>query len=163
MGVNRLSIGLQAWQDELLKKLGRVHKLDDFLQVYNEARNLGFSNINIDIMFGLPDQTLKDWEETLQNVSMLNPEHISCYSLIIEEGTKFYKMYNDDKLNIPSEEVERNMYAYGIKFLESKGYIQYEISNFCKPEKQCRHNLIYWDLTTICRLWIRSTFLYKWV
>jgi oxygen-independent coproporphyrinogen-3 oxidase len=146
MGVNRLSIGLQAWQNKLLKKLGRIHQVEDFIEVYNGAREAGFNNINIDIMFGLPDQSMKDWKETLDRVVELNPEHISCYSLIIEDGTAFHRLYEKGMLNIPSEEVERDMYSYCIKFLKDKGYNQYEISNFSKKDKECKHNLIYWEL-----------------
>lgn len=146
MGVNRLSVGLQAWQNVLLKKLGRIHEIKDFIEAYNEAREVGFNNINIDIMFGLPDQTMEDLKETLQKVVELNPEHISCYSLIIEEGTIFNKLYDEEKLNVPTEDIERDMYAYCIKFLKDKGYSQYEISNFSKEGRKCKHNLIYWDL-----------------
>lgn len=146
MGVNRLSIGLQAWQNILLKKLGRIHETKDFIEAYNEAREIGFDNINIDIMFGLPEQTMEEWKETLERVVELNPEHISCYSLIIEEGTIFNKLYEEDRLSIPKEETEREMYSYCIKFLKDKGYNQYEISNFAKKDKECKHNLIYWEL-----------------
>lgn len=146
MGVNRLSIGLQAWQNILLKRLGRIHETKDFIEAYNEAREIGFDNINIDIMFGLPEQTMEEWKETLERVVELNPEHISCYSLIIEEGTIFNKLYEDDRLSIPNEEIERDMYSYCIKFLKDKGYNQYEISNFAKKGKECKHNLIYWEL-----------------
>lgn len=146
MGVNRLSIGLQAWQNELLQSLGRIHKLNDFLETYKEARKLHFDNINIDLMFGLPNQTLQHINETLMEVVKLNPEHISCYSLIIEEGTPFYAKYENDELILPSEEVEREMYSKIKNFLEQKGYNQYEISNFSKLGKECRHNLVYWNL-----------------
>ncbi|NMM61956.1 oxygen-independent coproporphyrinogen III oxidase [Clostridium sp. P21] len=146
MGVNRLSIGLQAWQNNILKKLGRIHTADDFVKSYKMARNVGFKNINVDLMFGLPDQSKENWKETLDKVIGLNPEHISCYSLIIEEGTPFNSMYEKEKLILPEEELERKMYNYGIKFLKSRGYEQYEISNFSKPGKECRHNLIYWNL-----------------
>ncbi|WP_125152570.1 radical SAM family heme chaperone HemW [Clostridium rectalis] len=145
LGVNRLSIGLQAWQDEILNKIGRVHSIKDFLEGYNKARIIGFNNINIDIMFGLPGQNMKKWKETLRNVVDLKPEHISCYSLIIEEGTPFYKMYEENKLELPNEEIEREMYKYCVDFLKDKGYYQYEISNFSIPNKECIHNLVYWD------------------
>lgn len=146
MGVNRLSIGLQAWQDELLQGIGRIHKLNDFLETYREARKLHFNNINIDLMFGLPNQTLEQIDETLMEIIKLNPEHISCYSLIVEEGTPFYTKYENDELTLPSEEVEREMYLKIKCFLEQKGYNQYEISNFSKFGKECRHNLVYWNL-----------------
>ncbi|MCM0648836.1 radical SAM family heme chaperone HemW [Clostridium swellfunianum] len=146
MGVNRLSIGLQASQDTLLKALDRVHNLEQFLKAYNSARELGFKNINVDLMFGLPNQTVEQWKETLEKVADLGVEHISCYSLIIEEGTPFYKMNSKGKLLLPEEESERQMYEYAIEFLKSKGYEQYEISNFAKKGLECRHNMIYWNL-----------------
>jgi oxygen-independent coproporphyrinogen III oxidase len=146
MGVNRLSIGLQAWQDLLLKGLGRVHSLEQFLTVFNSARELGFENINVDLMFGIPNQSLEDWKETLGKVCSLQVEHISCYSLIVEEYTPFYWMNEEGKLPLPQEEIEREMYEYTAGFLKDKGYIQYEISNFSKRNYQCRHNLTYWNL-----------------
>ncbi|GAB6149246.1 radical SAM family heme chaperone HemW [Clostridium novyi] len=146
IGVNRLSIGLQSWQDKHLKSLGRIHTKDEFLKSYHMARNMGFKNINVDLMFGIPNQTLDDWKETLDEVTKLNPEHLSCYSLIIEEGTPFYDFYEKNKIELPSEELEREMYYYTLKFLEDKGYHQYEISNFAKKNYECRHNLVYWDL-----------------
>lgn len=146
MGVNRLSIGLQAWQNELLQGIGRIHKLNDFLETYKEARKLHFDNINIDLMFGLPNQTLEQIEETLIEIIKLNPEHISCYSLIIEEETPFYTKYENDELTLPSEEVEREMYSKIKKSLQENGYNQYEISNFSKLGKECIHNLVYWNL-----------------
>lgn len=146
MGVNRISIGLQAWQDKHLKSLGRIHSRNDFVNSFNLARKIGFNNINVDLMFGLPNQSLEDWKETLREVSSLDPEHISCYSLIVEESTPFFKFYEEGKLNLPDEDLERNMYYYTLEFLKSKGYYQYEISNFSKINKECKHNLVYWDL-----------------
>jgi oxygen-independent coproporphyrinogen-3 oxidase len=146
MGVNRLSIGLQAFQDSLLKELGRIHTAKDFEQSFEIARDLGFDNINVDLMFGLPNQTLEQWIETLESVAALNPEHLSCYSLIIEEGTEFYKRFEKGTLSLPDEELERTMYAEAIGYLEKKEYIQYEISNFAKNNKPCRHNLVYWEM-----------------
>ncbi|SNV84920.1 radical SAM family heme chaperone HemW [Clostridium cochlearium] len=146
LGVNRISFGLQAWQYNLLNKLGRIHNVEEFLHSYKLARKLGFDNINIDLMFGIPDQKLEDWKETLEKVVELNPEHISCYSLIVEEGTPFYKLYEKGQLNLPNEDIERDMYRYSIEFLQNKGYHQYEISNFAKENKECIHNLTYWEL-----------------
>lgn len=143
-GVNRLSIGLQAWQDSLLKKLGRIHTLYDFLKSYTAARDAGFENINVDLMFDIPGQTLQDWKETIENVEALKPEHISCYSLIIEEGTPFYSMWEKDMLVLPDEEEDRRMYYYAVQRLKELGYRQYEISNFAKPGFECRHNIVYW-------------------
>ncbi|WP_411683053.1 radical SAM family heme chaperone HemW [Clostridium thailandense] len=146
MGVNRLSIGLQAWQNHLLDNLGRIHNINEFIDAYQLSRKLGFDNINIDLMFGIPDQNMKDFKETLKNVVNLKPEHISCYSLIIEENTPFCKMYEEEKINLPEEEIEREMYRYAIDFLGKNGYYQYEISNFAKMERECEHNLVYWNL-----------------
>lgn len=152
-GINRLSIGLQSAQDKELQLLGRIHTYEDFLASYDCARKNGFNNINVDLMSALPGQTLKSWEQTLKRVTMLRPEHISAYSLIIEEGTPFYKLYGyDDEtrkkgekpLFLPSEEEERQMYQFTKAFLEQKGYQRYEISNYARPGKECIHNVGYW-------------------
>lgn len=145
-GVNRLSIGLQAWQDHLLTGLGRVHSLHDFLEGYEAARRAGFNNINIDLMFGIPDQGMEDWMESIDKVIEINPEHISCYSLIIEDGTPFKKLYDENKLNIVEEDIERDMYHYAINKLKQAGYLHYEISNFSKIGFECKHNITYWTL-----------------
>ncbi len=146
MGVNRLSIGLQSSKDRLLKTLGRIHSFEEFVQSFKMARKEGFNNINVDLMFGLPNQSLDDWKDTLMKVVKLSPEHLSCYSLIIEEGTTFHNLYKNSLLELPKEEEERKMYEYCINFLKEKGYLQYEISNFANPNKECRHNLVYWNL-----------------
>ncbi|MBU3142440.1 radical SAM family heme chaperone HemW [Clostridium sp. CF012] len=146
MGVNRLSIGLQAFQDSLLLSLGRIHTVYDFKQSFEMARMLGFNNINVDLMFGLPSQTLEQWKETLKKVTELEPEHLSCYSLIVEEGTAFYKRFEQGTLNLPDEEIDRAMYHETIVYLREKGYLQYEISNFTKDNMPCRHNLVYWEM-----------------
>lgn len=145
-GVNRLSLGLQSSNDSLLKEIGRIHSFDDFKENYLLAREVGFRNINVDLMFGLPNQSLTNFKETLEKIVELSPEHISAYSLIIEEGTSFYNLWESGKLTLPSEEEEREMYEFCVNFLESKGYNQYEISNFSKNNKQCKHNLVYWEL-----------------
>ncbi|MGL5380838.1 radical SAM family heme chaperone HemW [Clostridium sp.] len=144
-GVNRISMGLQAVQDELLKKLGRIHTYDEFKENFKLARKVGLENINVDLMFGLPNQKVSDWIESLEVIADLNPEHISAYSLIIEEGTKFYGLWNNDKLNLPSEDDEREMYLLTKKVLKGKGYNQYEISNYSKEGYECLHNKIYWE------------------
>ncbi|WP_238902531.1 radical SAM family heme chaperone HemW [Clostridium sp. YIM B02506] len=144
--VNRLSLGLQSSNESLLKSLGRIHSFTEFKENYDLVRQVGFKNVNVDLMFGLPSQTLKDFEETLSSVVELNPEHISAYSLIVEEGTPFYKLYEKGKLKLPSEEEERAMYEDAVEYLDSKGYKQYEISNFSKDDKECKHNLVYWEL-----------------
>lgn len=146
MGVNRLSIGLQAAQNELLKSIGRIHDMNDFIDNYKLARKIGFNNINVDIMFGLPNQSIEQWRETINKVCELSPEHISSYSLIIEEDTPFYNLYKKNKLNLPQENIERSMYLETLKLLKGFGYNQYEISNYSKAHKECRHNLVYWNL-----------------
>lgn len=146
MGVNRLSIGLQAWQNNILNNIGRIHKVEDFIECYNMARNLGFYNINVDLMFGLPGQGISDWIETLKNIIKLNPEHISCYSLIIEKKTPFYNMYKRGYISLPVEKLEREMYDFALNFLNDNGYKQYEISNFARNGFECKHNLGYWNM-----------------
>ncbi|HII4442363.1 TPA: radical SAM family heme chaperone HemW [Clostridium perfringens] len=145
-GVNRISMGLQAKQDNLLKGLGRIHNYKTFKENFLLARKVGFNNINVDLMFGLPNQRLNEWEETLREIISLEPAHISAYSLIIEEGTAFYNLYENDKLKLPTEEEERKMYHLAKKILEENGFNQYEISNYAKEGKECRHNLAYWNM-----------------
>lgn len=145
IGINRLSIGLQAWQDELLIRLGRIHKIGDFIKGYKYAKEVGFKNINIDLIFGLPDQRLEDWMETLKKATDLKPTHLSCYGLIIEENTPFKKLRDEGKLNI-NENIELQMHHYTKVYLESLGFTHYEISNYAKKGYECRHNLIYWEL-----------------
>ncbi|HHL2029889.1 TPA: radical SAM family heme chaperone HemW [Clostridium perfringens] len=145
-GVNRISMGLQAKQDNLLKGLGRIHNYKTFKENFLLAKKVGFNNINVDLMFGLPNQRLNEWEETLREIISLEPAHISAYSLIIEEGTAFYNLYENDKLKLPTEEEERKMYHLAKKILEENGFNQYEISNYAKEGKECRHNLSYWNM-----------------
>ncbi|MEA4973485.1 MAG: radical SAM family heme chaperone HemW [Candidatus Metalachnospira sp.] len=144
MYFNRLSMGLQSWQDKHLKALGRIHTADDFKRNYIEAREAGFKNINIDLMFSLPNQTIGDWEETLQNVIFLGPEHISAYSLIIEEGTPFYEMAQKGVIHEADDTLDRNMYYTANRILAQNGYSRYEISNFAKKGYECEHNKVYW-------------------
>ena len=144
MYFNRLSMGLQAWQDRLLKKLGRIHTADEFETNFLQARDAGFKNINVDIMFALPAQSLDDWQETLEKVMKLRPEHISAYSLIIEEGTPFFDMFDRGELKETDEETDRKMYYLAKEMLSDKGYKQYEISNFAKEGFECYHNKVYW-------------------
>lgn len=143
-GINRISMGLQACQSHHLHSLGRIHSFEEFLYGYELARDIGFSNINIDVMFGLPNQTLMEWAETLTRITALYPEHISCYSLKIEEGTPFFNMIQKNLLKMPDEDIEREMYRYAVSFLSSKGYQHYEISNFALPGYESRHNVNYW-------------------
>lgn len=144
-GINRISIGLQTTQDNLLKQIGRIHTYEQFLENYKLARKLGFSNINVDLMIGLPNQNMKNVEESIERVIKLNPEHISVYSLILEEGTKLYEQYLKNELELPTEEMERDMYWKVKEKLEKAGYRQYEISNFAKQGKESKHNLACWN------------------
>lgn len=145
VGINRLSIGLQSTNDRLLKQIGRIHKYQDFLQTYNLARNVGFTNINIDLMLGLPNQSIKDLKESIEKMISLQPEHISIYSLIVEEGTKLYKQIETGELQLPEEELERKMYWYTKSKLELAGYKHYEISNYAKPKRESKHNSNCWE------------------
>ena len=144
MGINRLSMGLQARQNDILKLLGRIHTAEDFEREFLFARRAGFENISCDIMFSLPRQTVEDWRETVSWVVSLNPEHISAYSLIIEEGTPFKDMYDNGKITVPDDETDRKMYHMAVDMLEEKGYKRYEISNFAKAGFESRHNSVYW-------------------
>lgn len=144
LGINRLSIGLQAWQEALLKGLGRIHSLEDFLSAYSNARKAGFDNINVDLMFALPKQTMSMWKETVEEVCSLGVEHISCYSLTLGEGTKLFEMHEKGKVQLPDEELDREMYKAAIDILGHHGYSQYEISNFARKGMECKHNLVYW-------------------
>ncbi len=153
MGINGLSIGLQSVDNGLLKALGRIHLYEDFLHTFDLARHAGFHNINVDLMSGIPGQSLEDWQTSLEKVVRLRPTHISAYGLIVEEGTPFYEAYGADEerrsrgeepLYLPSEETERAMYALTGHFLAYHGYAQYEISNYAKPGYECRHNIGYW-------------------
>lgn len=143
-GINRLSIGLQAWQNRLLKELGRIHSAEEFEENFKLARKAGFSNINIDLIFGLPGQKLNDWSETLSNIISLAPEHISCYSLKIEEDTVFGDRLQNGLLDEQDDELDREMYWQAVDRLSNCGYRHYEISNFARPGYECRHNLVYW-------------------
>lgn len=145
MGFNRLSMGVQAWQDELLERLGRIHTRQQFLKNFANAREAGFENINVDLMFALPEQTLGQWEETLSEITALQPEHISAYSLIIEEGTPFFDLYEKEVYQKTDEELDRAMYHAAVEILAEEDYHQYEISNFAKSGKESRHNRIYWQ------------------
>lgn len=144
VGFNRLSFGVQAIQDDILAEIGRIHSFDDVVNGYFLARKVGFSNISFDLMFGLPRQSLDDVENTVDKFIELNPEHISAYSLKVEENTFFGKMQRENKLILPSEDEERNMYYCVKERLKNAGYQQYEISNFAKNGKESRHNLAYW-------------------
>lgn len=143
-GINRFSIGLQSADNTELKMLGRIHTYEAFLQTYHQAREAGFANINIDLMSALPGQHIENWVRTLEKVVALQPEHISAYSLIIEEGTQLYE-HRDTWAPVPDEEEDRQMYQETKRILAEHGYRRYEISNYAKHGFECRHNCIYWQ------------------
>ena len=145
-GINRLSIGMQSAQEKELKILGRIHDFDGFCQVYREAVEAGFTNINVDVMSGLPGQTLASYKDTLEKVLRLEPmpQHISAYSLIVEEGTPFAAMADRGELPLPEEDTERAMYEETIEVLAGYGFHRYEISNYALDGYECRHNVGYW-------------------
>lgn len=166
-GVNRLSIGLQSAQNEELKMLGRIHTFEEFLETWKLIEQAGFKNRNIDLMSALPGQTIESYEDTLSKVLALEPEHISAYSLILEEGTVFYDWYEKGKLDrgawkLPSEEEEYAMGELTIQRLAEAGMHRYEISNYAKPGKECRHNLGYWDRVEYLGIGAGSSSLIKW-
>ncbi len=143
-GVNRISMGVQALDDELLKKLGRVHSVKAAIASYEKLREAGFDNLNLDLMFGLPGQTMAHWRKTLAEAIALQPEHLSTYCLILEEDTHFWSLLQKGLIK-PDEELELAMYETAIETLAAAGYRQYEISNFAKPNRQCAHNIAYWE------------------
>lgn len=143
-GVNRLSIGLQSADEKELRMLGRIHTFEQFVQNYELARKTGFKNINVDIISAIPGQKINDYRQTLLKVTALKPEHISAYALIIEEGTPFYEQMRRNLLQLPSEEVDRQMYQMTKDLLRQSGYERYEISNYARPGFECRHNTGYW-------------------
>lgn len=152
-GINRISLGLQSADNKELALLGRIHTWETFLRTYEDAGAVGFSNRNVDLMSALPGQTLSSWEQTLKQVLELRPEHISAYSLIVEEGTPFYERYHEDEerrmrgerpVFLPSEEDERRMYERTEELLLEAGMYRYEISNYALPDRECRHNIGYW-------------------
>ena len=144
-GINRLSIGLQAVQNYHLNAIGRIHTYEVFEKNYKEALNVGFKNINVDLMYALPNQKLEEWKESLQKIVALNPTHISAYSLILEEGTKLYDMYQNNEFEVIDEDTDIEMYNYTINYLKENGYNQYEISNYSKDGYECKHNIVYWN------------------
>ena len=144
-GINRLSIGLQSTKNELLGTIGRIHKYEDFLNTYKLAKEVGFNNINVDLMIGLPNQSLVDVQSSVNEILKLNIQHISVYSLIVENGTKLSKMIEEGKVKLPQEEIERNMYWKVKDILEKTGFMHYEISNFAKNGFESKHNLDCWN------------------
>ncbi len=157
LGINRLSIGLQSTDDEDLKVLGRVHTYDDFVENYKMARQMGFDNINVDLIEAIPGQTLSSWKKTMLLISTWLPEHISAYSLIVEENTPFYEMQQKGTLMLPSEETEREIYYYTKEYLEQCGYHRYEISNYARDGFECEHNKGYWKRVNYLGLGLNSS------
>lgn len=143
-GVNRISLGAQAFDNRLLKAIGRIHTVDDVYASVELIRKAGIDNINLDLIEGLPGQTLRRWQETLAKAVELEPAHISCYSLILEENTPFYLAYQEGKLRLPPEGTAAAMFAHTQEYLPQHGYCHYEISNYAKPGREAQHNLIYW-------------------
>ena len=174
-GINRISMGLQSADDKELKFLGRIHTYDEFLKSYQRVRMAGFDNVNVDLISAIPGQTMESWKNTLKKVTMLKPEHISAYSLIVEEGTPFYDRYGEhvelenDTMTIeerrrlmslpdlPDEDAEREMYYFTKEFLKDQGYERYEISNYSKKGCECRHNIGYWTGTEYLGLGLGSS------
>ncbi|MBR3796434.1 MAG: radical SAM family heme chaperone HemW [Clostridia bacterium] len=145
-GVNRLSLGVQSMDDKLLAAIGRIHTAKEAEDAVAMARKAGFENINLDLMYGLPGQNAIQWKETLQKAIGLAPEHLSCYSLILEEGTPLYDSVNAGECApLPDEETMESMDALTLELTAAAGYSQYEVSNYAKPDRQCRHNIVYWE------------------
>ena len=142
-GFNRVSLGIQCDNDEILEKIGRPHTYSQAVDAYQLIRRKGFRNVSVDLMYGLPGQSLEDWEETLRNVLKLKPEHISCYGLKVEEGTPLYEV--QEFVNLADDDTQADMYLSAIEILRDRGYRQYEISNFCRKGHVSRHNLKYWS------------------
>lgn len=161
VGINRISLGLQSANDEELKTIGRIHNFEEFKKSFNLARLAGFKNINIDIMSALPGQTLDSYKETLARVITLNPEHISAYSLIVEDETPLKDRVENGEVALPSEDEEREMYYYTKEFLEKTGYKRYEISNYAKDGYECRHNIGYWKRVEYLGFGIGAASLFK--
>lgn len=141
-GFNRVSLGVQSDDDEILEKLGRPHTYDQAVSAVERIRKAGFKNLSLDLIYGLPGQTLESWQATLQNVMALKPEHISCYGLKVEEGTPLFDC--KEYMNLPDDDAQADMYLSAVEILRSKGYRQYEISNFCRRNHESKHNLKYW-------------------
>lgn len=155
-GINRVSLGVQTLNDDHLKRVGRIHTQKQFYQSYDILRKSGFTNINLDFIFGLPAETIQDVEENLKEIERLKPEHISYYGLILEKNTHLYKLDKNGELNIPSESEEREMYYIIKQRLKDMGYIHYEISNFALKEKECKHNILYWTIESYIGVGISS-------
>ena len=146
LGVNRLSMGVQSLEPDLLQFLTRIHGPEAVFKTFDGARKAGFDNINCDLIFNIPGQTMDIWKRDLQTIIDLNPEHLSCYSLTVEEGTQLYQYVNRGKVTMPSDDQSADLYLCTQSIMAKNGYEQYEISNWSKPENECRHNLHYWEI-----------------
>lgn len=155
-GINRVSMGAQTLDDNLLKIIGRTHKVEDIYKSLQLLRNANINNINIDLMFGLPSQSIEDVMDSLKKVVDLKMEHISYYGLILEEGTYLNKLFKEGKVILPSEDEERLMYHKATEYLIQNGYNHYEISNYSLPTYECKHNLVYWDVLPYLGLGLSS-------
>ena len=144
-GVNRLSIGVQSANDSALRFIGRIHNFNDFDKSFNLAHKIGFKNINADLIFALPCETLGDYKKSLDSIIDYDLQHISAYNLILEEKTKFYNMYEKNELQLLDEDIQLEMYEYTRDFLKKYNFVQYEVSNYAKDNKKCLHNLVYWN------------------
>ena len=161
VGINRISIGLQSANDEELKSIGRIHNFAEFKESYKLAREAGFENINVDLMSALPGQTVESYKETLNKVICLNPEHISAYSLIVEDETPLKERVENGLVELPKEDDEREMYYMTKDILEKAGYKRYEISNYAKDGFECRHNVGYWKRTEYLGFGIGAASLFR--
>ena len=146
LGVNRVSMGVQSLNEDLLKFLTRIHGKDEVLKTFKALRKVGFDNINCDLIFNIPNQTLQIWENDLKDILELEPEHLSCYSLTVEKGTQLYNYVNSGKVKMPSNDKSSELYRYTQSLMSDYGYEQYEISNWSKPKLECKHNLHYWEI-----------------
>lgn len=144
VGCNRLSIGLQAWQSRLLTDMNRPYQIADFEKIIQKVQQGPIKNFNLDLIFGLPNQSLVDWRESLTNTIACHPKHISCYSLELDNHSKFGRLWKSGKFNSASTTIDRQMYSLTTKLLSESGYLQYEISNFAQPGFECQHNLAFW-------------------
>ena len=161
LGINRVSMGVQSTDDTMLKILGRAHDYKGFLKTYADLKEAGIENFSLDAMFGLPGQSMEMFQKTLENLVDLKPKHLSVYSLIVEEGTPFYELWEEDALNLPDEDLERSMFWYAHDYLATKGYVQYEISNYAMEGYEAKHNKSYWELTPYIGVGLGAASLYE--
>lgn len=145
LGIDRISIGVQSFKPKLLQFLSRIHSVEDVFKTFQSARDAGVKNINCDLIYNIPNQSIKDWEEDLETLLKLNPEHISAYSLTVEHDTKLFELVNINSVKMPDDELHQDFNSITLDILSKNHYAQYEISNYSKPNRECFHNLHYWD------------------